>query len=51
MSLIDWFMALGLVGTRLYTMIVTQRGERTRIISLRKANEREQRNYARASQA
>ena len=35
--------ALGLIGGRLFAVAYTERGEITRIITLRKANEREKR--------
>ena len=38
----------GYIGERLYRVIYTMRGERKRIISLRKANRREEREYAEA---
>ena len=37
--------SLGMIGNRLYHVVWTVRGENTRIISLRKANEREERDY------
>ena len=37
--------ALGLVGDRLYHVVFTERGERTRIISLRLASRRERDRY------
>ncbi len=37
--------AYGLIGLRLYLAVYTKRGDRTRLISLRKANEREQRKW------
>ena len=37
--------ALGYIGSRLYTLIFTRRGETVRVISLRKANKREERSY------
>ncbi len=36
------FSALGFIGTRLYAVTFTPRGDRLRIISLRKANKREE---------
>lgn len=39
------FIGVGFIGTRLHVMIFTPRDGRARIISLRKANRREQRNY------
>lgn len=38
----------GYIADRLYVVIYTMRGERKRIISLRKANPREMREYAEA---
>ncbi|CAG9177876.1 BrnT family toxin [Cupriavidus respiraculi] len=35
----------GIIGARLYCVVFTQRGETMHIISLRKANKREARNY------
>ena len=37
--------SLGMIGNRLYHVVWTERGENTRIISLRKANRRESREY------
>jgi uncharacterized DUF497 family protein len=39
------YMATGLIGPRLHVAVYTRRGERARIISLRKAKRREVRNY------
>ncbi len=39
--------AIGFVGTRLHVLIYTERQERVRIISFRKANDREVRRYDR----
>ena len=39
------FVATGLLGDRLHVMAFTVRGEVIRIISLRKANERERKEY------
>ena len=36
---------IGFIGERLHVMAFTRRGEKTRIISLRKANAREERRY------
>ncbi len=41
------YVATGLIGTWLYRVVYTLRGERTRIISLREANRREVRDYER----
>jgi uncharacterized DUF497 family protein len=40
------FITVGLLDGRMVVMVWTPRGEARRIISLRKANEREQKNYA-----
>ena len=37
--------AIGSIGARLHTVVFTERGENTRIISLRKASRRESRDY------
>jgi len=42
------FRATGYIGPRLHVMIFCPRGELTRVISLRKANPREERRYAEA---
>ena len=39
----------GMIGDELFHAVWTQRGEATRIISLRKANNRERRNYGEQS--
>ncbi|MFP3911842.1 MAG: BrnT family toxin [Desulfobacteraceae bacterium] len=39
------WIALGLIGDRVHVMIYTKRGENLRIISLRKANNRETKYY------
>jgi uncharacterized DUF497 family protein len=39
------FIAMGFIGTRLHVVIFTPRDGGARIISLRKANSRERRNY------
>ena len=39
------YIALGYIGERLFSMVFTVRGDILRIISLRKANKREVRNY------
>jgi len=41
------FKATGYIGLRLHVMIFCPRGTMTRIISLRKANKREEKTYAR----
>lgn len=40
------FKATGMIGGRLFILIFTPRGERLRLISLRRANEREKRAWA-----
>jgi uncharacterized DUF497 family protein len=40
------FIALGLIGTRLYTLVYTLRGNAVRLISLRRSNVREVKRYA-----
>ena len=40
------FKATGMIGGRLFIVIFTPRGERFRLISLRKANTREKREWA-----
>jgi len=40
------FKATGYLGTRLYRVVFCMRNTKTRVISLRKANKREERNYA-----
>ena len=42
------YVAIGYIGDRLHTVVYTQRGRITRIISLRRASRREEREYARA---
>jgi len=39
------FIALGYIGERLFSFVFTVRGEVLRVISLRKANSREVKNY------
>ena len=39
------FVATGYIGSRLHIVVYTERGDRMRIISLRKANKREERDY------
>lgn len=39
------FIALGKIGDRVHSLVFTLRGEKVRIISLRKANAREVRRY------
>ena len=41
------FLSIGYIGDLLHTVIYTIRGENIRIISLRKSNRREERQYAR----
>ena len=40
------FRAMGMIGERLHAMVFTPRGDGIRVISLRKANRREERMYA-----
>ena len=40
--------AIGFIGDRLHYVVYARRGDLTRIISLRKANRREMRTYAKA---
>ena len=42
------YVAFGRIGGRLHQLVYTMRGDATRIISLRKANSREERYYAAA---
>lgn len=42
------YQALGIVGDRLYFVAFTVRGDALRIISMRKANQREERQYEQA---
>lgn len=42
------WLAIGYIGLRLYAVIYTERGDNTRIISLRKASRQEVRDYAQA---
>jgi uncharacterized DUF497 family protein len=44
----DRFLATGMIEGRLVTVVFTERGERTRIISARKANTDERRKYYRS---
>lgn len=39
------FVAIGYIGVRLHVIVFTERGDSTRIISLRKANPREVKRY------
>ncbi len=41
----DRWIALGFIGSRLYVLIYTMRGENIRLINLRKANKREKDYY------
>ena len=41
---------LGLIESKLYAAVVTRRGTTTRVISLRRANRREERRYAKERQ-
>jgi Uncharacterized protein conserved in bacteria len=40
------FVSIGFIGSRLHVLVWTPRGERFRVISLRKANAREVKRYA-----
>jgi uncharacterized DUF497 family protein len=40
------FISIGYIGSRLYNLVFTPRGEILRVISLRKANSREVKKYA-----
>ncbi|RCK28902.1 BrnT family toxin [Thalassospira lucentensis] len=40
-----WF-AIGFIGHRVYAVAFAERGDKVRIISLRKANKREQKRYS-----
>lgn len=40
--------ALGLIGVRVYALVYTMRGDKVRVISLRKANQREVKIYEQA---
>ena len=42
---------VGDVDDRLHVAVITYRGERVRVISLRRANDREERGYAKARQS
>jgi len=42
------YVSTGYIGARLHTVIWTERGDRRRIISLRRASRQEERNYAQA---
>jgi uncharacterized DUF497 family protein len=39
------FVAIGLIGDRVYVMVYTERGETIRVISLRRADKQEVRKY------
>ena len=39
------FVATGYIGSRLHIVVYTERGDRFRIISLRKSNKREEKDY------
>ena len=41
------WLAIGYIGSRLHVVVYAERGDNIRIISLRKANAREERRYAR----
>ena len=40
------YLAIGYIGDRLHAVVYTDRGDATRIISLRRANRQEEREYA-----
>jgi uncharacterized DUF497 family protein len=42
------YIATGYIGDRLHTVVFTERGGRTRIISLRRASSKEEKDYAQA---
>lgn len=44
------FCVLGFIGERLYSVVLTLRDGKPRVISLRKANKRERRRYEKATQ-
>lgn len=44
------FQALGLIGDRIHMVVFTMRGDALRIISVRKANHREERHYVEQTQ-
>jgi uncharacterized DUF497 family protein len=44
------YRAFGMIGRRLHVLIFTSRGEQTRIISLRRANDRERQRYVEAKE-
>lgn len=41
----------GMIDSRLHVGVITRRGDVTRVISLRRANRREQRTYAKKTQS
>ena len=45
------FRLLGLIDGRLHVAVITYRGDRVRVISLRRANRREERKYAKEFQS
>ena len=45
------YQVLGLIGERLHTVVFTPREDKVHVISLRKANSREVKKYAKASQS
>jgi uncharacterized protein len=45
------YRALGLIDGRLHALVFTARGGQTRVISLRRANDREKQNYAAAQKS
>ena len=46
-----WLRVLGFIDDLLYAAVVTPRGEKIRVISLRRANRREERAYAKERQS
>ncbi len=42
------YLALGFIGSQLYALAFTKRGEKLRVISLRRANKREVKRYEKA---
>lgn len=42
---------LGMIDERLHVAVITHRGDKVRVISLRRANAREERRYAKESQS
>lgn len=44
------YRAFGMIDSRLYVLVFTARGAQTRVISLRRANDRERESYAEAQE-